>query len=673
MHAPVPPYVQQSCFPIDEPPEFDLRDWLDSLPPLPNSAASSFDLSGLNHPQRSAVTHSSGPVLVIAGAGSGKTRTLVHRVAWLLSQGVAPESILLLTFTKKAAQEMLDRAAALSWQACRVQGGTFHSVANVLLRRHGHHLDISSDFSIIDQADSEGIISLIVSSLRLSGAGTRFPNSRTVFGFISAAVNKDHYIRDVVKQDKPHLLQFSDDFYLIMERYTDFKMRHNLLDYDDLLIHLFRLLTESEPARIEVASRFRHILVDEYQDTNSLQAMIVTALSSVHRNLMVVGDDAQGIYSFRGADFQNIMCFSDQYSGCTVITLEENYRSTPQILAFTNAIIANMREKFAKRLFTVLPDGPKPLLCAARNEAEEARWIIAKIRELIISGTPAAEIAVLYRQGLHAYKFEQELLSSGVMYEKWGGLKLTESAHVKDVTALLRVLVNPHDRLSWHRLLLQIEKIGPKTADKILDAVCASEQPFAALQAYAATLQSGFAADLRHLADIFDSMRLPGLHPAYVFELAMRYYQPILERIHYEDHPVRLRDLNRIHALAADYSELRTFVDDFALNRSDHAAADQGLKLIASTIHSAKGKEFDAVFVLGLAEHRFPSCGQDNAAFEEEQRLFYVACTRARRRLFLTWPQMIVTPDRQHRLCDVSPFIREIDPAFFNTVEAELS
>uniref|UniRef100_UPI00405652E6 ATP-dependent helicase n=1 Tax=Candidatus Electronema sp. TaxID=2698783 RepID=UPI00405652E6 len=417
------------------------------------------------------------------------------------------------------------------------------------------------------------------------------------------------------------------------------------MDYDDLLIHLQRLLTESSAAQ-EVCARFSHVLVDEYQDTNALQSMIVTALSSVQHNLFVVGDDAQGIYSFRGADSRNILRFPDNRPGCAVITLEENYRSTPQILAFTNAVIANMQEKFPKRLFTSLPDGPKPLLCAARNEAEEARWVTSKIRELIISGTPAAEIAVLCRQGPHAYKFELELAAAGLHYEKWGGLKLTESAHIKDVTAFLRILVNPHDRLSWHRLLLQIDKIGPKTADKILNTICEAKLPFAALQAYSENLQSGFAADLRLLSETFDFMRLPGLQPAYVFELAMRHYQPTLERIHFEDHPARLRDLNRVHSLAADYDDLRSFVDDFALNRPDPAAADQGLKLIASTIHSAKGKEFDAVFVLGLTENRFPSCGCGSPNYEEEQRMFYVSCTRARKQLFLHGKRMTLSISR---------------------------
>jgi DNA helicase-2/ATP-dependent DNA helicase PcrA len=398
--------------------------------------------------------------------------------------------------------------------------------------------------------------------------------------------------------------------------------------------------------------------------------MLVTALSSVHRNLLVVGDDAQAIYSFRGAEPQNILRFPDNRPGCAVITLEENYRSTPQILNFANAILANMREKFAKRLRTSLPDGPKPLLFSARSEAEEARWTVAKIRELIISGIPAAEIAVLYRQGPHACKFELELAAAGLHYEKWGGLKLTESAHIKDVTAFLRILVNPHDRLAWHRLLLQIEKIGPKTAEKILDTILAEKCPFAALHVYCDIAPSGCAAALRRLSEILDSMRLPGLAPAYIFEQAVQCYQPVLERIHFEDHPARLRDLNRIHALAAEYDDLRSLVDDFSLNRPDPTAADQGLKLIASTIHSAKGKEFDMVFVMGLAEHRFPFCGPSEPNYEEEQRMFYVACTRARRRLFLSWPEMTVTPDKKHRLCEVSPFLRDIDPALFNIEEA---
>lgn len=667
LYAPAPPpYFQQSFFPIEEPPAFSLRDWLDSLPPPFDPE---FDLSGLNSAQRSAVTHSGGPALFIAGAGTGKTRTLVHRVAWLISQGVAPESILLLTFTRKAAQEMLDRAAQLTPQALRVQGGTFHSAASTLLRRHGEAIGISPDFSVLDQTDAEGIISLLVSSLRLGGASRRFPNSRTVFGFLSAAVNKNCSIDEAIEQDKPHLIQFADDFYLILQHYTQFKAEHSLLDYDDLLIHLHRLLTESSAAQ-EVRSRFSHVLVDEYQDTNALQAMLVTALSSVHRNLTVVGDDAQAIYSFRGADPQNILRFPDNRPGCAVITLEENYRSTPEILAFTNAIISNMKEKYAKELRSSLPSGPKPLLCSARNEADESNWVISKIRELIVSGTHAAEIAVLYRQGPHACKFELELLSSGLSFEKWGGLKLTESAHVKDATAFLRVLVNPQDALAWHRILLQIDKIGPKTAEKIRNVLCAAPCPFAALAAHCDNLTSGFAADLRRLADTFENMRLPGLHPAYVFELAIRQYQPVLERIHFEDHPARLRDLNRIHSIASDFDDLRSFVDSLALSPSGAAAADQGLKLIASTIHSAKGKEFDAVFVLGLAESRFPSCGCGSPNYEEEQRMFYVACTRARKQLFLTWPEMIRTPDKKHRLCDVSPFLRGIDPALYDTVEA---
>ncbi|MCW5206568.1 ATP-dependent helicase [Desulfobulbus sp. F5] len=454
------PYVQQPFFSNhEEAPPFSLDDWLDSLPPLDFQPR--IILDALNQPQRTAVTHGSGPVLVIAGAGTGKTRTLVYRVAWLLEQGIDPESILLLTFTRKAAQEMLDRAAQLSCQACRVQGGTFHSAANLLLRRHGHHLGINSDFSIIDQSDAEGIIGLVASSLWLSGSGRRFPGSRTVFGFISSAVNKNCSIEDAIQRSHPHLVDFSNDCCLILEHYTDFKTKHGLMDYDDLLLNLFQLLLNFPVACREISSRFQHVLVDEYQDTNWLQSMIVKLLSSEHGNVMVVGDDAQSIYSFRGADFQNIMSFPQYHPDCTIIKLEQNYRSTPPILDFTNAIISNFREKYAKKLFTALPGSIMPALYAASNETDEARFITGKIKKLISSGVSCSEIAVLFRASHHAYKLELELASARISFEKWGGMKLTESAHVKDVLSILRILVNPHDRLSWHRLLLQIEKIGP--------------------------------------------------------------------------------------------------------------------------------------------------------------------------------------------------------------------
>ncbi|MCI5224166.1 MAG: hypothetical protein D3924_16220, partial [Candidatus Electrothrix sp. AR4] len=294
----------------------------------------------LNTAQFKAVTHEDGPVLVIAGAGSGKTRTLVHRMAWLLEQGVCPESILLLTFTRRAAQEMLHRAAQISSQSCnRVVGGTFHASANMLLRRHGHHLGFSAGFTIIDRGDAEGIVNLLKSSLGLSGGGKRFPSKRVILNLLSGAVNKSRSLEDLIFDTQPHLVEFTDGILTIQKEYSEFKLNNGLMDYDDLLVNWRRLLSESDQAQQEVSSQFRYILVDEYQDTNLIQAEIVRLLACDHNNVMVVGDDAQSIYSFRGADFYNIMRFPEQFPGADVIKLEQNYRSVQPVLALTNSII----------------------------------------------------------------------------------------------------------------------------------------------------------------------------------------------------------------------------------------------------------------------------------------------------------------------------------------------
>lgn len=640
---------------------------------LSRQVNSPINRDNLNEAQYEAVTHDSGPLLVIAGAGSGKTRTLVYRVAHLIEQGVGPETILLLTFTRRAAQEMLWRASRIASQSCRmVIGGTFHATANILLRRHGRHLGFSPGFTIIDRGDAEGILNLIKSSLGLSGAGKRFPSKRMIMNILSGSVNKSRSLEELVYDQHFHLSEFLEDLYRISDHYSRFKLDHGLMDYDDLLVNWHRLLTESAEAGLEVTSRFSHLLVDEYQDTNLLQAGIVRLLAHGHDNVMVVGDDAQSIYSFRGADFYNIMRFPEQFPGTRIIKLEENYRSTQPILSLTNSIIACAEKKFTKNLFTSSTGGERPVLYVARNEAAEARFVVDTIEQFVRTGVPLTEIAVLFRSGYHSYKLEMEMTSRYIDFEKRGGLKLTESAHIKDVLSFFRVLVNPWDNMSWNRILLQLDKVGPRTVQKILAAIRGSSDPLRALASY--TPGPGWRSGYDRLVKLLESLREEDLTPAARFDLLMEYYGPIFEKIYYDDYPRRKKEIDQLQALAASYGDIQSFVDDTALDPpesgQDSAGGDGKERLVLSTIHSAKGLEWDVVLVIGLAEGRFP---HQNAVpgeqWEEERRLLYVAATRARKNLFFTCPRELVTPDRKVVRTTMSPFLREINPGLYEKKE----
>ncbi len=644
------------------------------VPARETGPSGAFDTSALNEAQHAAVTHGEGPVLVIAGAGSGKTRTLVYRMAYLIEQGVAPESILLLTFTRRAAQEMLWRASRITDRACRrIVGGTFHATANILLRRHGHHLGFGAGFTIIDRGDAEGIINLLKSSLGLAGKGKRFPSKRIIMNLLSGQVNKNRSLEDLVLDNHAHLAEFLDDFRTIRQQYNEFKLEHGLMDYDDLLVNWHRLLTESGPAREEICSGFTHILVDEYQDTNLIQAEIVRLLARGHDNVMVVGDDAQSIYSFRGADFHNIMRFPQQFPRARIIKLEENYRSTQPILSLTNAIIASATEKFAKTLFTRRDGGSRPQVVPARNESAEARFVADKIEELRGEGTPLAGMAVLFRSGFHSFKLELELNSRGLAFEKRGGLKLTESAHIKDLLSFLRILTNPWDNLSWNRILLQLDKVGQKTAQKVLAVIGESDDPIAALATYRAP--PGWRDGLAALNEALARMRQPDLTPVQQFDAAMAYYEPIFEKIYYDDYPKRRKDLDQVRTLIGGYGDLQSFIDDTALDPPEAEVAallsgdDEEGRLILSTIHSAKGLEWDVVFVIGLAEGRFPQQRiGPGEQWEEERRLLYVAATRARKQLFLTYPRQMMTPDRKLHYTGMSPFLQEISPGLYEKI-----
>lgn len=641
----------------------------DPFAPMP-PPVSSLNLADLNEPQREAVTTTEGPVLVIAGAGSGKTRTLVYRVAHLVNQGVPPESLLLLTFTRKASEEMLWRAGHLLGGDCRrVVGGTFHSVANMLLRRFGPSLGFSSSFTIIDRADAEGIVNLLKSSLGIGKKEKRFPTKRAVINMISGSVNKSVDLESLVEEQYAHLLDHLDDLLSLAKHYKEFKFDHGLMDYDDLLVNWKRLLEESEEVRQRVSERFSHIMVDEYQDTNLIQADIVRGMALSHDNVMVVGDDSQSIYSFRGADFYNIMRFPKIFSGTKMIKLEENYRSTQPILSLTNNIIEKATEKYTKSLFSRIEGDIKPKVYGGRDEREEAGWIVKTIQQLVGEGVPCHDIAVLFRSGFHSYKLEIELTSAQFEYEKRGGLKLTESAHIKDIIAFLRVLVNRDDTLSWNRILLQLEGVGPTTAQKITGAVSTSEEWLKTLQ----SLKPGskWAASWKELVKLFEDLTSGEQQPGRLYEIARAYYQPVFERLYADDYPKRQKDLDQVKALLDGYSDLQSFIDDTTLDPPEEGKGEQESdRIVLSTIHSSKGLEFEAVFVLGLAEGRFPHASAGyGEQLEEERRLLYVAATRAKKYLYLTYPRQLMTQDRQWHRSGMSPFLVEISPGLYERAD----
>lgn len=619
---------------------------------------------GLNTPQMEAVTTTEGPILVIAGAGSGKTRTLVHRVAYLIEQGIQPERILLLTFTRKSAQEMLHRASALLDESCnRVMGGTFHAVASLLLRRYGKHLGYTPQFTILDRSDAEGIVNLLKASLDFKDSDRRFPSRKVIVNILSQTVNKGQTVVEAVNQRYAHFVDFIEAFEQIAMHYAKLKREHNLMDYDDLLINLQRVLAIPEVGS-EISARFSYLMVDEYQDTNPVQAEIIRLLALPHRNVMVVGDDSQSIYSFRGADFRNIMEFPKLYPEAKLIRLEENYRSTQPILTMTNAIIEQAAEKYTKKLFTSIEGGQKPLVYSARNDSDQAVYVAGTIDKLIREGTARDQIAVLFRSGFHSYKLELELANRQLSFEKRGGLKLTESAHIKDILSLLRVIFNPQDNLAWNRILLFVEKVGPKTAQTILTKIKTGDDPIEALARYPAgkSWQQGLAALVRALREIRDLTT-----PVSQYEAAMGYYQDVFHRLYADDYPTRARDLEQVKDIVAEYQTLDDFIHDTALDPPEVVAgqsgdaAGQGSSLILSTVHSSKGLEWEHVFIIYLAEGKFPSAmAQTDAEIEEERRLLYVAATRAKKHLYLVYPREIAQAGRLGEPAMISRFLEEI-------------
>ncbi|MBL0937326.1 MAG: ATP-dependent helicase [Gemmatimonadaceae bacterium] len=619
------------------------------LPPQPSA-----DGPALNAAQADAASHGDLPLLIVAGAGSGKTRTLIYRVANLIGRGVAPHRILLLTFTRRSAQDMLSRCERLVGSASQqVQGGTFHGIAHRLLRRFGPSAGLPSDFTILDQSDAGDLMGLSRSSLGYGDLKNaprgvpRFPRAETLLSIYSRHVNTEQPIADVLSEQWPHFLSWAGDIERCCADYVKRKSERNLLDYDDLLLSWALLLEQAPPIAEQMRALYDHVLVDEYQDTNPLQSRILRGLCTNGR-ITVVGDDAQSIYAFRGATIRNILDFPQQFPGTRIVTLEQNYRSIAPILETTNTLISRSTERYSKRLWTEREGGDAPWLVTVRDESAQTAFVVDRLLELHEQGTPLREIAVLFRAGYLSADLEIELANRRIPYEKWGGLKFLEAAHIKDMLAFLRILENPRDEVSWYRLLRLLPGVGDATARSAIELLSLHNWEAMAIGAVRAPARAR--PGLQAIGALFDGMRRVERadtphSPAESIRLSRQLYDPILHAT-YDDAPPRLADLDQLEIIAAGYADRTSFLAALALeppaNTQDLAvgSTDEDDALILSTVHSAKGKEWDVVFVIHASDGVFPMAraAVDDAQIEEERRLLYVAMTRARNELMVTYP-----------------------------------
>lgn len=623
------------------------------------------DISTLNPAQLEAVTAPDGPVLVIAGAGSGKTRTIVHRLAWLAEQGVPASDMLLLTFTRKASREMLLRATdLLGYSIGGVHGGTFHSFAFSVLRQY-RPAWAEGPVTVMDSADSASAIQQCKERLKVGKGDRSFPKTQTIIGLLSKARNKEISIGDVLQRDAQHLLPHADALESIGEAYRGYRRQHGLLDYDDLLFELEDLLKgDPEAGREGLAERFReryrYIMVDEYQDTNRVQARLVRLLAGEAGNVMAVGDDAQSIYAFRGADVRNILDFPKLFPGTRVIRLEENYRSTQPVLDVANAVLAPASEGFRKNLFTTkenTPKTPRVRLVRPMSDLTQANVVAVRVEELL-DRYQAKEIAVLFRAGYQSYHLEVALSKRGIKFRKYGGLRYAEAVHVKDVVAFVRLAINPLDMPSFERVAGLSKGVGTKTAEKIYHV--AAQGDFDALRK-ACTKYPDLWSDML----LLDKLREHNLTPAALIEMVIEHYTPRLQAIFPDDWPRRQQGLSELAHIASAYTDLEQFVADLSLETPEDDADefDEAGRVVLSTIHSSKGLEWDAVILLDLVEDRFPSRHAlvRPEDFEEERRLMYVACTRAREDLELFVPATLYSRQNGgNEPATPSPFVREL-------------
>ncbi len=650
-------------------------------------------LAGLNDDQRAAVLHGvgeraapGGPLLVIAGAGAGKTSTLAHRVAHLLAAGADPQRILLLTFSRRAAQELTRRAGLV---AARVLGlaegslpalpwaGTFHGVGARLLRDHAAQLGLDPDFTVHDRGDAEDLMGWVRHARGLSQTARRFPLKGTCLGIYSRVVNTRLPLAEVLRQSFPWCAEWQEQLPALFADYVDAKAQQNALDFDDLLLAWATMMEEPALAA-QVSARFDHVLVDEYQDTNRLQDEILRRLKPDGRGVTAVGDDAQAIYGFRGATVRNILDFPAAFDPpARVLMLERNYRSTPPILDAANAVMDHAQERHAKRLWTDRPSAGRPQLVLVPDEAHQATWVADRVLAHREGGLALKRQAVLFRTASHSAALELELVRRNIPFVKFGGLKFLEAAHVKDLLALMRFVHNPRSRLAGFRTVQLIPGIGPATAGRLMDAMQVAADPATALAAFVPPPMVREA--WQDFARAWQALKAGGGGWPQELAIAIDWYAPHLERL-YEAAPLRLGDLQQLAELARGYASRERFLTELTLDPPDATSDRPGPPLldedylILSTIHSAKGQEWNSVHVLNVVDGCMPAdVAQGAHELEEERRLLYVAMTRAREHLHLLVPQRFHVTQQsrfgdRHLYAGRTRFIPDADLRHFDRV-----
>ncbi len=618
----------------------------------------------LNQSQYDAVMHNKGAALVIAGAGTGKTRTVVYRVARLIEDGIDPTKILLLTFTRKSAEEMKRRSANLLDGRCsKIFAGTYHSFALNTLRKYGSKIKLEN-FSIIDQSDSDDTINLIRTNYLANKKfkSKRFPQKSVISKIISMSINKQESIQDLVLSEYPYYIEESDDIKEIANQYKVFKINANIMDYDDLLLNLHIILKNYSEIRKEIINNLDYIMIDEYQDSNRLQHEIVLMLGNNSSNIMVVGDDAQSIYSFRGAEHQNIIFYPNSFSECKIYKIEENYRSTNQILNFTNDIINKSKFAYTKNLFSNKEDGEKPIVLSTKNERHQSLFIVQHLLEQREEGESLNDTAILFRSNFHSFDLEIELNKANIPYKKFGGLKFIESSHIKDLLAYLKVIFNEKDVIALTRILKLIKGVGNATITKITNEVSENKNIMDCVNSLNRVkakediiITLGYLSNLRKKKE--DDLTT-------LVSKLIEFYTPTLEE-QYDNEHKRKQDLQTLLSISERYKNIEQFLNDLSIDPAIASVEDiesesnEDEFLTLSTIHSSKGLEWKKVILIWALDGKFPSSKSADTIddLEEERRLFYVATTRAKDSLFITYPTNIFDRESGFVLSKHSRFI----------------